>query len=162
MLDEQLRAMFDTNTYEFLLEKELPQILWLVESGNLVVYGCSVIRDELRKIPKNAKFEGKSYRSTMLNLYDKLVKRHSVPMDKVAETLANGHLAEYKGGTARHKLNSDFLIVAVATLKNLNIVVSEDNKTLKSRFALLAYNKVNSKNGLSTPRFLSVKELIKL
>jgi len=153
--------MFDTNTYQILLEKELQAVIHLVESGSLIVYGCSVIRDELRNIPKSTRFGGKSFRSTMLSIYDSLVKKHSMPVDKVAETPAKEYLAEYEGGMSKSKLCNDFLIVAAATLKCLDIVVSEDNKTLRSRQSLLAYNKVNHRNGLATPRLLSLEELLR-
>jgi hypothetical protein len=79
--------------------------------------------------------------------------------------LAEEYWKDYKsnkGGTSKRKIFPDFLIVAVATIHWLDIVVSEDNKTMKSRIALKAYNKINKEKKFNTPKFISLNELIKL
>ena len=158
-MKEPLRAMFDTNTYEVLYEKDLPQLLELVESNFLIVYGCKVIRDELREIPKSLTVEGKSYRQTLLAIYDQITKNHSYPLESLSETLAEEYWQAYKGGVAKRKMIPDFLIVAIATIHRLDIIVSEDERTMKSRPAIAAYKRVNGQKELQTPRFIRIEEL---
>jgi rRNA-processing protein FCF1 len=159
------RVILDTNVYEFLYQKDLNSVLNLVESNHIKIYGCKLIRDELREIPKTAKVEKKSYRNLLLNLYDKLTGKHSYPIEKIIETLAEEYWIKYKfikGGTAKRKIFPDFLIVAIATIHRLDIVVSEDDKTMKSKKAIKAYNIVNKNNYLETPNLLSLEKLLKL
>jgi rRNA-processing protein FCF1 len=165
-MKKTLRVLLDTNIYEFLYKKGLEDILKLVESGKLIIYGCKVIRDELREIPKSVKQDKKSYRNSLLKIYDKLViEKHSYSLKRLNETLAEEYLTAYKsvkGGTSKRKIFPDFLIVAVATIHRLDIVISEDDKTMKSRLALKAYEKVNKEYNFTTPNFISLKEITKL
>ncbi|MDD5163098.1 MAG: hypothetical protein PHD95_02705 [Candidatus ainarchaeum sp.] len=154
------RTMLDTNTYEILYKKEFSKILHKIESGELIVYGCGVIRNELREIPKSVTVDGKNYRGLLLSIYDQLTKDHTYPVESLAETLAEEYWKSYSGGVAKRKIFPDFLIVAVATLHRLDIVVSEDDKTMKSKLAMQAYEKVNAKNCLETPKFISIEELV--
>ena len=57
---------------------------------------------------------------------------------------------------------NDFVIVAVASLKSLDIVCTEDNKTMASTFAKKAYKIVNQSNGLEIPAFIGFIEFKKL
>jgi len=56
------------------------------------------------------------------------------------------------------KLKDDFLIVACASFYKLDIVVSEDNRTMFSKEALKAYKKVNLRERLRTPKCISLVE----
>ncbi|MFA4855990.1 MAG: hypothetical protein WC634_05405 [archaeon] len=159
-MKQPTRAMLDTNTYEVLYQSEFSRILRLIESDKLIVYGCRVIRDELREIPKNVKVDGKSYKGLLLSIYDKLTKDHSYSVESVAEALAEDYWKSYKGGVPKRKMLPDFLIVAVATLHRLDIIVSEDDRTMKSKPARQAYEKVNDKNSLETPKFISIEKLV--
>jgi len=158
-MKEPLRAMLDTNTYEVLYRKDLSQLLELVESNCLIVYGCKIIRDELREIPKTLTVEGKSYCQILLAIYDKITKNHSYPLESLSETLAEEYWKAYKGGVAKRKIFPDFLIVAIATIHRLDIIVSEDERTMKSRLAILAYKQVNGQKELQTPKFIKIEEL---
>jgi len=155
----QIRAILDTNVYEYLYKYDLARIDRLIEKGELVVYGCKVIRDELREIPREFKADGKSYRNILLGIYDTIIGEHSFPVEKIIEVLAEEYWVEYAGGVAKRKLFPDFLIVATATIHNLDIIVSQDDRTMKSNPARKAYEKANQRNGFETPRFISLKEL---
>jgi hypothetical protein len=155
-----LRAILDTNVYEILYLKELSNVLALVKKKQLIVYGCKVIRDELRDIPKSLKVDGKSYRNRLLSIYDNLTKNHSYPAEELVEFIAKEYLKEYKGSVAKRKIFPDFKIVAVSSIHNLDVVVSEDDRTLKSVPAKNAYKTVNERNGLRTPELISLEKLI--
>jgi len=154
--------MLDTNTYEILYKESLPEFYKLIESSRLLVYGCKIVRDELREIPKSAKVDGKSYRRLLLSIYDDLTKNHVFPVETIVEALAEEYWLEYAGGVSKKKLRPDFLIVAVAAIHHLDIVVSGDDRTMKSKPVIRACNKANKKNGFETPRFISLQKLVRL
>ena len=98
----------------------------------------------------------------MLTVYDRIVGRHSLPVSDLASYLAIQYLNEYKGSQSREKMLDDFIIVAVASLEKLDIVCTEDNKTMASKDSVIAYKKINDKNGLRTPSLITLKEMQKL
>ncbi|HZX19383.1 MAG TPA: hypothetical protein VFF13_00015 [archaeon] len=159
-MQRQLRAMIDTSAYELLHLQHLSALDRLVEEGSVVVYGCNVVRRELREISPKMKLGGKSFRNILLNIYDKLTEKHSYQLESVADNLAEEYWNAYEGGIAKRKLMDDFRIVAISSLHNLDLVVSQDDKSMKSGVAVRAYLKVNNANGFRTPAFYSVKELI--
>ncbi|MFH1696598.1 MAG: hypothetical protein ABH854_01675 [Candidatus Diapherotrites archaeon] len=162
LFPKPLRAMLDTNTYEVLFSMDPLPIARLVRAGRLIVYGCKAIRDELRGIPPSVKVGGRSYRNMLLSLYDEFTRNHSYPVESLAETLAEEYGQAYKGGVSKRKMMPDFLIVAIATIHRLDIIVSEDEKTMKSGPAMRAYAQVNKRKSLETPRFIKVRELAML
>jgi hypothetical protein len=153
------RVMFDTSVYEFLFLRHLDNLGKKVELGEIAIYGCSVVRKELREIPKSVKHEGRSFRNSLLSVYDKVAGKHSYPVEGVVEFTAEQYWKEYNGGISKRKLMNDFRIVAVSSMHNLDIIVSEDNHSMKSAPAIMAYMKVNEKNGFRTPRFYSINDL---
>ena len=158
-MPRQLRAMIDTNVYALLYKSGIEKISKMIEAGNLVVFGCRIIRKELRAIPPHIKEDGKSYRNSLLEAYDKLAGKHDVPVAELSQELAKQYVKEYAGGTSRYKIYSDFLIVATATIHGLDLIVTEDEKTMKSGLAKIAYGKENEKNGLTTPVFVELEKL---
>jgi len=52
------------------------------------------------------------------------------------------------------------MIVACASFYSLDIIYSEDNKTLIGKTALKAYNHINIKENLRTPGFLKYNDLV--
>ena len=161
-MNEKLRIILDTNTYEFIKQKYLPHVLHLLKSKKIVIYGCKTVREELRNIPKSDKIDGKSRRNILLSLYDELVKDHDYFVGKIVEILAEEYWKAYAGGIPKRKIFPDFLIVAVASMHNLDIVVSEDESSMKSNPALQAYRKVNERSKFRTPNFNTLDDLLSL
>lgn len=155
----QLRAMVDTNVYELLHLGYLNPLTRLIEEGKIVAYGCRVVRKELRDIPTSIKRNGKSFRNILLSIYDELTENHEYQLESVSENLAAQYLGEYEGGIPKRKLMADFRIVAISSLHNLDIIVSEDSHSMKSGHAVRAFLKVNNAHGFRTPAFYSMKEL---
>ena len=162
MSGKQLRAIIDTNVYEFLYKQDLERVAALIENGILVVYGCKIIREELREMSKDFKIKGKNYRIILIGIYDRLVGKHFIPTDKLVDVLSEEYWVNYIGNVPKRKIFSDFQIVATATIHSLDIIVSEDNRTMKSDNAIKSYNIVNGRNGFVTPKFVSLEELIRL
>lgn len=151
--------MFDTSVFELLATVEREFTLKIVASNSLKVFGCSAVRKELRETPRHLKVKNKRLRVRMLSTYDLLVSRNELPITDLTEFLAKDYIKEYKGNVSRKKLWTDFLIVATASLKNLDIVCTHDNTTMASTQAIKAYQKINEANTLRTPKFIELIEL---
>jgi predicted nucleic acid-binding protein len=151
-----LRVIFDTNIYGYLakepeIEKIEPKI---THSSQFTVYGCQVIRKELRN--KSLK----TSRDFLLKLYDHIVKNHDLEIKERTRRLAQEYQKEAKklGGVKVKSTDEnyeDFLIVAAASLNNLDIVFSDDKKTMQGAFNIAAYKIVNLRNKLRSPTFYS-------
>ena len=157
------KVMLDTNVYDKITLKDEQLIPEIISSQKITVYGCRVIREELRGIPKGEKVGSKNLRVMLLRTYDLLVKKHDLPVEDIAEYVAKEYTVEYLGNKPKRDLYQDFLIVAVASLKDLDIVCTDDKKTMSSEDAIKAYKNVNERNGLRTPQFIpyiSFKKLV--
>ncbi len=157
------KVLLDTNVYDKISLTDEELIPRIVASVNVIVYGCRVIRQELRAVPKQEKAGSRKLRIVLLSAYDLLVRNHDLPVEEIAESAAQEYLKEYFGKKPKKELYSDFLIVAVASLKQLDIVCTNDNRTMASSDAIKAFQRVNQRNGLRTPEFIpyeKFKELI--
>src|SRR3989344_7570346 len=130
MPTQQIRAMIDTNVYEFLYKEHLDDLKNLIDSNKFIIYGCRVVRAELREIPQEIKYEGRNFRNALLSLYDRVAGKHSYPVEGVAEFIAEQYWMEYIGGIAKRRILDDFRIVAVASIHGLDVVVSEDEHSM--------------------------------
>jgi hypothetical protein len=151
--------------YGFLAEEPDLTILeqQIVSDTALIVYGYPHIRKELRSIPKKSELSRRA-RMMLLILYDSITKGRVLDHSLEFENLAKEYHAAYKkrGGTYSWDTNIriDFMLVACASVHNLDVVFSADKKTLISRPALEAYESVNSRENLKTPIFLGYECLI--
>ncbi len=166
------RIMLDTNVYEHMLryfsEAELQSIF---TQNSLVFYGNEIVRKELREISAALKIAVdrrlRSLRIVLLNLYDELNGEHVYSVTAEMELLAEKYFVAYRmagGIKPKEKVLDDFIIVACASLKNLDVIVSEDAKTMLSKDALSAYKLVNGLDSKRTPDFISFegfKELLR-
>jgi len=157
------RVIFDTNVYGKLITE--PDFSYLknciISDKNLAVYGYLLIRKELRDIPKQP-LRSKQTRILLLGLYDDITKgkmlRHSQEIVQLAESYCMSY--KRKGGIYGWKTNIkvDFMLVACAALHGLDVVISDDTKTLGSCQALKAYSEVNRERKIRTPSFLTYTE----
>lgn len=150
------RMLLDTNIYGFIMDS--PDRELLVESiisQNVIFCGSAVIRQELRNIPKKAMIEGASLRKLCLELYDSLVdEKRNYVVTEIVRQISEEYEANYNGKHSLREFENDFLIVASASLHNIDVVVSNDEKTMVSFEALKAYTAANSRLQLRTPKFI--------
>ncbi len=162
-MQEKLRLLLDTNIYGKIFEQEdedlIPQI---VESNKILIYGFTLIRKELRNIPSKIKHKGRSYRGKLLDAYDQITGEHEYDLTPGIIKLAQSYAKNLGNENEKEKFWKDFLIVACATIHQLDIVVSEDRLTLASDYAQNIYKAVNENNGLRTPKFYTKNEFDKL
>ena len=162
------RIMLDTNIYEFILKYiEKDKIKDMIEKQILVIYGLNIIRRELRDIPKDKIRigEGKIHnlRVTLLSLYDFFVGSHQYKLTNEMSELADKYYRVYKvldGNAIKKEIITDLIIVACASLHNLDIVVSEDNKTMLSEKTINAYKSVNTLERIRSPLFIGFKKFV--
>jgi len=159
------RVMFDTSVYgELILEiNSLKKIEEQFSKKELIIYGNPIIRDELRDTPTRIRLGNRSAKILLLQIYDKFIykENHNIKIGKVTETIAEEYYNAYRGygGNLSFKdVRNDFLIVACASLKELDIVVSHDTLTMLSDVSIKAYHKVNNENSLNDPKFITYKE----
>ena len=162
------RVLLDTNIYGKIIEyKDELLIRNILEKGllkgKIVMYGNDVIRNELRDAPKDIKIDRRKVRTAILNLFDMLTEKHRFKIDAEIKELADNYFKIYKkiGGTRNEReIINDFVIVASAAIKKLDIIYSEDSKTMMGDKALESYSIVNEIKRLRNPRFRRYLEFI--
>ena len=153
------RIILDTNIYGLILKD--PERLEVVElmktKSKMTIYGFKVIRNELRDVPKLIKVQQRSLRIDLLNLYDSIVEDHLLDFNAQVTKIAENYYKAFRefGGTkSKEEIIDDFMIVSAASLNNLDIVVSNDEKSMSNESALRAYNLINSVLNKRTPKFI--------
>ena len=157
------RLILDTSIYGKIIEDKLEDEV--VDKANLhkhdlIFYGIKIIRDEIRAAPKHSK-DRYDLRLALLRLYDTLTKDKRLEIKPLADQLALLYFKTYRknGGSVSWKnMQNDMIIVAEATISKLDIVVSDDNRTMLSDPAKEAYYSVNKQHNLITPNFIGYTE----
>ena len=160
-----IRILLDTNVYgELILDKAVIENFLSLIPSPLLIYGSEIVRAELRDVSKKEKVEDKSKRILLLNLYDALTQEEgrTYRTTPFIEILALQYFDEYsklRGLRGYEELRKDFVIIATASIHGLDVVVSNDTKTMLSKEAKEAYESTNDKNQLRTPQLLCYEEL---
>ena len=157
------RIILDTNIYGKIIEKmDIDFVLNHLPKSNIIIYGTDIIRKELRDTPKEkimiAENKKIKIRLLLLTVYDFIVKSHQLKTTDAVKELAETYYISYKkfeGFKSREEIINDFMIVSTATVNKLDIVYSEDNKTMLSEAAVNSYELVNRIKELKTPIFKS-------
>ncbi len=157
------RLLADTNFYGLLAKdsERLNIVDDIKTNRGLIIYGFKTIRNELRDIPKKIKIESKNLRIDLLNLYDEIVGKHNIKFTDIIAKRADDYYKAYRefgGSKAKNEIVNDFIIVACASLNNLDIVVSNDERSMLTENAIRAYNLVNSVIRKRTPQFISYEK----
>lgn len=159
-----LRVIFDTNIYGLLIKEEKIERIRdeLLKDSNFVICGFGLVRKELRDTPKNEKLGRLSKRNLLLGLYDELTKgkylKDSIQINKLALKFYNAY-REFDGIRNWNEVNVDFTIVACASFYKLDVVVSDDSKTMLSKSATKAYKHITLKEGMWHPNFWKYSDL---
>lgn len=160
-----LRVIFDTNIYGLLIkENDWAEIERKITADKeFIVYSYKPIRNEIRNIPKITKLSRKT-RIALLCLYDRITQNHFFENSIHITELAKKYHNCYRnfGGIYGWETNIriDFMIVACASINGLDIVYSEDRRTLGGKAALKSYKHINLKENLRTPNLYSYSDLI--
>lgn len=159
------KVLFDTSVYGELIldDSTLEKIGTLADDDVMKIYGTKIIRQELRDTPVAERIHGRSKRMKLLQTFDSLVKKEAqmIPVGPVFEALSVEYYRAYRNMGGKHpwsELKADFVIVAVASFKQLDVVVSNDETTFLSARALSAYEKINKENSIINPRFVTYQK----
>ena len=156
------RVMLDSNIYgEILIDKDVDLIKKRIAKPGLIFYGNELVKKELKSSPKKSGSYAKNLRMDLLRLFDEIVKERVLVVTEEMEKLAEKYYLVYKevgGSFSKDRMMNDFVIVACATLRTLDLVVSEDNRTMLSCHAIKAYEIVNKLHSKRTPKFLRYKQ----
>ncbi|MBU1622272.1 MAG: hypothetical protein KKH52_00110 [Nanoarchaeota archaeon] len=153
------RLLLDTNIYGLIVvDPERKEVHSVIHSKkDIHLYGFEIVRKELRSTKRTANI---NLRIDLLRVYDDLVDRSyelTVEMKKLADQYYE--LYSQIGGTqSKDKMLNDFLIIACASLKNLDLVVSNDLRTMLSDWAIKAYIAVNRINNIKLPKHINYEE----
>ena len=160
-----LRVVFDTNIYGNLLEEpDAEEIeIRIREEKDFVVYNFPLIRKEIRNIPKATDASRKA-RLSLLEMYDRITGGHYLRNSIEITLLAKKYFDHYRnlGGTYGWDTNIrvDFMIVACGSFYGLDIVYSDDQRTMLGKDAMKAYQHININERLRTPNFLKYADLL--
>ena len=160
------RELLDSNIYGKIIENlDMDFVLNRLPNSKIIVYGSDIIRRELRDTPTDkimiSENKKVKIRILLLHLYDFIVKNHQLATSEDVTELAVDYYTAYKkfgGYKSKEDIINDFKIVSTATLNRLDIVYSEDNKTMLSEESIKSYDLVNSMKKLITPKFKSYEE----
>jgi len=137
----------------------------LLTDDKYLIYGFEAINQELKNIPEKIKIgDGRSFREELLNLYFKLTKGEHIEETEEIKELANKYYEEYKiakRNIKKEDIINDFKIIACASIKKFEIIVSEDEKSMKDKIAREIYKRVNFELGYRTPTFYTYENIRK-
>ncbi|HLD38683.1 MAG TPA: hypothetical protein VJB05_00020 [archaeon] len=161
-----IRIILDTSIYGKIIEDGVEDNI--IEKTNIhkhdmTIYGLKIIRSEIKAAPKHSK-DRYDLRFALLRLYDSLTQDHELTIKPLAHVLATLYYKYYRktgGSVSWSKMMNDMIIVAEATISKLDIVVSDDNRTMLSEPAKKAYFSVNKEHNLITPNFIGYSEFKK-
>ena len=159
--------ILDTNVYgELLIEPNTDELVRKIRRNkSFFIYGVDVIELELSETPLHMKYKGKTTRKLLIELFESL-SDEIITVNPLAKYLAEGYLKKYKESAKSGKykitkekydeesLKTDFEIIAIASIRGIDIVVSLDKRTLLSHLAKDVYMHINSINGLRTPKLI--------
>ena len=155
------RLLLDTNIFGLLFaDSDFHVLHHLLEEQReeLYIYGLNLIRQELKKAPGKV-VGGVNVRARLLRAYSSFICEEYI-VDNRVKDIAEKYFSVYTtfgGGFTKEKLWNDFLIVACASVKDIAIVVSEDNATMLNELAKKSYTETNVKEKLRLPVFIGYK-----
>jgi len=172
---KQKTYILDTNVYgELLIEKNSEELIEnICKDDSVYIYGLDVIEKELKETPVEAKHKNKLIKELVINIYESIIKEELklVPIAKYIASEYYKKFDELRKSGKYHKtlspkiekykeedLSVDFQIIAIASLRNIDIVVSTDKRTILSEIAEDTYQRTNKLNGLRTPELVKYSE----
>lgn len=158
-----LKAIFDTSIYGRLLEKkDFAIIKNLLEDKEFIIYGFEPIKKQIENTPSKLMLEKLEKKKILIELYNKLTQDRYLRNSIIIRSLAKKYHDYYLklGGSVMFKnVEVDFTIIACASMYGLDVVVSDDKKTMLKKKALKSYKHINKKENLRSPDFWFYNDL---
>ena len=146
-------VLLDTNIYGEIIEDSQGDKLVeeIIKRGSFIIHDFKIIRDEVKNAPEQ-----------VLQVYNRIVKTELFADNSKIDKLAEEYFGEYKllkGVQDYNSIIKDFKIIAYASLKNCDLVFSNDEKTMKNPIAREAYKIINLRRNIRTPTFYTYSSL---
>ena len=157
-------VLFDTNIYGKIVDDaRTDKVMEKIGLSHFRVLDFSLIRQELRQTGKQTTLRRKKkLRPVLLTTYDQIVSGETIAVSKDIIRLADDYYARYKrlgGSVGKKRVLNDFRILACATLRRCEIVVSDDSHLMRGSKLLKACRAVNLQRGLRTAGLIGYREL---
>ncbi|MBI4177463.1 MAG: hypothetical protein HY516_03790 [Candidatus Aenigmarchaeota archaeon] len=164
--DSRKRVLLDTNIYGIIALNAKPEetVEKMIKSG-ISVIGFDLIRKELRHTPNDIKLDKRSLRIKLLGLYDALTGGNDYKTTFIVTGVAEEYYQTMLNlGVKIPKFNifNDLLIVACASVNEVDVVVSDDKRTMLSDELLTVYRIVNNIRKLRIPDFIGYDKFRRL
>lgn len=154
-----LRVVFDTCVYGCIaVDTDKSLIETILKKNNLFsIIGHRVIRRELNNAAK-------PIRNTLLHLYEGLISKELEDDSQKVEALAKEYHSTAKALGKEYfkswnEMANDFKIIASASIHGIDVVYSNDDKTMLGKYCQKAYTIVNFQKKLRTPSLIPYKTL---
>ncbi len=163
--------ILDTNVYgELLIEPNSDELVKKIRRNkSYFIYGVDIIEQELSETPLHIKYKGDVTQKLLIELFE-LLSDEIITVTSLAGHLAEDYFRRYKELSKSGKypiikekydeknLKIDFQIIAIASIRSVDIVVSSDKRTMLSQLARDVYDHINKMNGLRTPELLEYEK----
>ena len=158
-------VIMDTNVYgELLIEEKSEEIISRIDKDDsLYIYGVDIISKELQDVPSDKKIKGQVFKEVVTSLVARYIasqyykKYNELRKSRKHQKSVREKELKY----TEEDLKNDFLIIAIASLKNVDIIISADQRTMLSSIAKATYEIVNKGDDLRTPNFIDYFEFKK-
>ncbi|MBI2144803.1 hypothetical protein HYU18_00610, partial [Candidatus Woesearchaeota archaeon] len=128
------RLIFDTNVYTALLREGEAGKLVVVQAATLGFrfYGFDEVRHELKAAPRMVAHFSENLRADLLRLYEEIIAEEYRFEQKMMDVAVEyyGSYRTFGGGISHKDIITDFLIVACASLKQIDVVISQDSDSM--------------------------------
>ncbi len=156
------KALLDTNVYTALL-KEGENGKSLILQATAVGFsfcGFEEVRHELKSAPRMVTTFSRNLRADLLRLYEAMIMREYRFEQRMMDLAVEYYKAyrAFGGGIAHRDIITDFLIVACASLKQVDVIVSQDSTSMLNAYARKAYAEVNAQHGLAVSKLWTYEE----
>lgn len=153
-----INILLDTNIYGLALEKKdvAHIIVFLTEEKQksrkkYFVLGSEIINDEINANPH------KETRARLNELYQVVISGEIRLTEKI-KGLALEYFNECRNKSVKITLE-DCQIVASSCFANVNLIVTDNRKTMMNPKAIDIFTSINKKKGLRTPKFVGYENL---
>ncbi len=156
------KVLLDTSVYGKLLIDPRAKPLRQMFRSSCIIYGATIIRRELRSTPKNIRYGAQKVRLALLAMYDDMTKERIRAETPESQRLAQLYVRAYRefgGNVSSAEVLNDFRIIALATVHGMDVVVSDDERTMLSEAARKAYFLINAAAGEKNCRLIPYRKL---
>lgn len=155
------RILLDASIYgEIVIDPDIEMIKSKIKHAG-IIYGFRVIRKKMRLTSRSKYVGNHGLRISLLSLYDEVTSGKEFTITEEMKKIAQSYYKAYRefgGSKSFESIGEDFTIIACASVHGIDIVVSDDEKSMLTENAVRAYKLVNEIAKKRTPDFIDYEE----